>query len=57
VGNGRERASGAAVPPDDAFRSGPIPLTAHALLWLATAVTLITGVQYLLQVRKAMADA
>lgn len=28
---------------------------AHALLWLAAAVTLITGAQYLLQARKALA--
>ena len=29
--------------------------TAHTLLWLATAVTLITGAQYLWQARKALA--
>jgi CDP-diacylglycerol--glycerol-3-phosphate 3-phosphatidyltransferase len=29
--------------------------TAHALLWLAAAVTLITGAQYLWQARKALA--
>jgi CDP-diacylglycerol--glycerol-3-phosphate 3-phosphatidyltransferase len=29
--------------------------TAHTLLWLAAAVTLITGAQYLLQARKALA--
>ncbi|MEJ0064949.1 MAG: hypothetical protein WDM85_05570 [Caulobacteraceae bacterium] len=36
----------------------PIPAvtwTAHALLWLAAAVTLITGAQYLWQARKALA--
>jgi CDP-diacylglycerol--glycerol-3-phosphate 3-phosphatidyltransferase len=31
-------------------------LGAHALLWLAAAVTLITGAQYLAQARRALAD-
>ena len=42
------------LPPDP----GPILVVtwaAHALLWLAAAVTLITGAQYLLQARKALA--
>ncbi len=32
-------------------------LAAHALLWLAAIVTLVTGAQYLLQARKALANA
>ena len=43
------------VLPDDPIWGEPTPLTAHALLWLAAAVTLITGAQYLLQARKALA--
>jgi len=42
------------LPPDP----GPIlaaTWTAHGLLWLAAAVTLITGAQYLWQARKALA--
>ncbi len=33
---------------------GPVTLGAHGLLWLATAVTLITGAQYWEQARKAL---
>jgi CDP-diacylglycerol--glycerol-3-phosphate 3-phosphatidyltransferase len=33
----------------------PAALGAHALLWLAAAVTLITGAQYLAQARRALA--
>jgi CDP-diacylglycerol--glycerol-3-phosphate 3-phosphatidyltransferase len=43
------------LPPDDSLWRGPIPIVVHALLWLATAVTLITGAQYLWQARKALA--
>ena len=42
------------LPPDP----GPILAVtwlAHALMWIAAAVTLITGAQYLLQARKALA--
>lgn len=35
---------------------GPATLTAHALLWLAALVTLITGAQYWEQARKALAE-
>jgi CDP-diacylglycerol--glycerol-3-phosphate 3-phosphatidyltransferase len=35
----------------------PAALGAHALLWLAAAVTLITGAQYLAQARRALANA
>ena len=43
------------LPPDP----GPILAAtrlAHGLLWIAATVTLITGAQYLLQARKALAD-
>jgi CDP-diacylglycerol--glycerol-3-phosphate 3-phosphatidyltransferase len=34
---------------------GPVTLVAHGLLWIAAAVTLITGVQYWEQARRALA--
>jgi CDP-diacylglycerol--glycerol-3-phosphate 3-phosphatidyltransferase len=40
--------------PDDPALLGPATLTAHGLLWLAAAVTLITGAQYWEQARKAL---
>ena len=41
---------------DDPGVLGPANLVAHALLWLAAAVTLITGAQYWEQARKALAE-
>jgi CDP-diacylglycerol--glycerol-3-phosphate 3-phosphatidyltransferase len=41
--------------PNDPAVLGPATITAHALLWAATLVTLITGAQYLAQARKALA--
>jgi CDP-diacylglycerol--glycerol-3-phosphate 3-phosphatidyltransferase len=41
--------------PSDPGVLGPATLTAHALLWLAAAITLITGAQYWEQARKALA--
>ena len=35
---------------------GPAALAAHAMLWIATIVTLITGAQYWEQARKALAE-
>ena len=43
--------------PNDPAVMEPAVLSAHALLWLAAAVTLITGAQYLAQARRALADA
>jgi CDP-diacylglycerol--glycerol-3-phosphate 3-phosphatidyltransferase len=40
--------------PDDPAVLGPATLAAHALLWLAAIVTLITGAQYWEQARKAL---
>jgi CDP-diacylglycerol--glycerol-3-phosphate 3-phosphatidyltransferase len=40
--------------PDDPAIFGPAVLTAHALLWIATLVTLITGAQYWEQARRAL---
>ncbi|MFI4973905.1 MAG: CDP-diacylglycerol--glycerol-3-phosphate 3-phosphatidyltransferase [Caulobacterales bacterium] len=45
---------GAFALPDDPAVLGPVTLAAHGLLWLATAVTLITGAQYWEQARKAL---
>ncbi len=42
------------LPQDPAFE-GPAAVAAHAMLWLATVVTLITGAQYWEQTRKALA--
>ncbi|HEY2708679.1 MAG TPA: CDP-diacylglycerol--glycerol-3-phosphate 3-phosphatidyltransferase [Caulobacteraceae bacterium] len=41
--------------PDDVGLLGAAALAAHTFLWLAAAVTLITGGQYLWQARKALA--
>jgi CDP-diacylglycerol---glycerol-3-phosphate 3-phosphatidyltransferase len=43
--------------PDDLAVLGPATKAAHALLWLAAAVTLITGAQYWEQARKALSAA
>lgn len=43
------------LPAEPAVRD-PVTLTAHALLWAATVVTLITGAQYWEQTRKALAE-
>ena len=40
--------------PDDPAVKTPATLAAHALFWLATLVTLITGAQYWEQTRKAL---
>jgi CDP-diacylglycerol--glycerol-3-phosphate 3-phosphatidyltransferase len=42
--------------PDDPGILGPFTLAAHALLWIAAIVTLITGAQYWEHARKALAD-
>jgi CDP-diacylglycerol--glycerol-3-phosphate 3-phosphatidyltransferase len=42
--------------PDDPAVLGPATIGAHALLWGAALVTLITGAQYWEQARKALAD-
>jgi CDP-diacylglycerol--glycerol-3-phosphate 3-phosphatidyltransferase len=42
--------------PDDPAVLGPATLAAHALLWIAAAVTLITGVQYWEQARRALSE-
>ncbi|MBV9996044.1 MAG: CDP-diacylglycerol--glycerol-3-phosphate 3-phosphatidyltransferase [Caulobacteraceae bacterium] len=42
--------------PDDPALLGPATLGAHALLWLAAAVTLITGAQYWEQAHRALAQ-
>ena len=41
------------LPADPAIQ-GPVMLIAHSLMWVATAVTLITGAQYWEQTRKAL---
>jgi CDP-diacylglycerol--glycerol-3-phosphate 3-phosphatidyltransferase len=41
---------------DDPAVLGPVMLGAHALLWLAAIVTLITGAQYWEQARKALSQ-
>jgi CDP-diacylglycerol--glycerol-3-phosphate 3-phosphatidyltransferase len=41
--------------PSDPAIQGPFETTALTLLWLATAITLITGAQYAAQARKALA--
>ena len=43
--------------PDDTVVVAVVTVTAHALLWGATIVTLFTGAQYMLQARKALAAA
>lgn len=43
------------LPDGTAFRAG-FEIAAHSLFWLATLVTLITGIQYWEQTRKALAD-
>jgi CDP-diacylglycerol--glycerol-3-phosphate 3-phosphatidyltransferase len=40
--------------PADPAIEGPAVIAAHVLLWLAAAVTLITGAQYALQARRAL---
>jgi CDP-diacylglycerol--glycerol-3-phosphate 3-phosphatidyltransferase len=40
--------------PQDPAVQGPVTIFAHALFWLATLVTLITGAQYWEQTRKAL---
>ncbi len=35
---------------------GPVTVTAHVLLWLATAVTLVTGAQYWEAARKSLSE-
>jgi CDP-diacylglycerol--glycerol-3-phosphate 3-phosphatidyltransferase len=42
--------------PSDPGVLGPATLGAHALLWLAAIITLITGAQYWEQARKALAE-
>ncbi|MGH7023074.1 MAG: CDP-diacylglycerol--glycerol-3-phosphate 3-phosphatidyltransferase [Caulobacteraceae bacterium] len=42
--------------PNDPAVLGPATIGAHALLWLAAAITLITGAQYWEQARKALAE-
>jgi len=42
--------------PNDPSVQGPATMAAHALLWAATLVTLVTGAQYWRQARKALAD-
>lgn len=42
--------------PDDAVMTSRSALGAHVLLWLAAAVTLITGAQYWAQARRALAS-
>jgi len=44
------------LPNDPAFL-GPATLAAHALLWIAAVITLITGAQYWEQARKALSVA
>lgn len=44
------------LPADPAIQS-PVMLIAHGLMWVATAVTLITGAQYWEQTRKALSGA
>jgi CDP-diacylglycerol--glycerol-3-phosphate 3-phosphatidyltransferase len=41
--------------PSDPAIQGPFEAVALSLLWLATAITLITGAQYAMQARKALA--
>ncbi|HEY9234143.1 MULTISPECIES: CDP-diacylglycerol--glycerol-3-phosphate 3-phosphatidyltransferase [Phenylobacterium] len=41
------------LPPDPAIEQ-PVTLTAHALMWIAAIVTVITGAQYWEQTRKAL---
>jgi CDP-diacylglycerol--glycerol-3-phosphate 3-phosphatidyltransferase len=43
--------------PDDTVVVAVAAVVAHALLWVAAVVTLITGAQYLAQARKALAAA
>ncbi len=40
--------------PDDPAVLGPATMGAHALLWAAAVITVITGVQYWEQARKAL---
>ena len=40
--------------PTDPAVQGPAAVVAHGLLWFATAITLITGAQYLNQTRRAL---
>ena len=47
---------GAFALPDDPAILGPVTLAAHGLLWVAAAVTLITGAQYWEQAHKALGD-
>jgi CDP-diacylglycerol--glycerol-3-phosphate 3-phosphatidyltransferase len=42
--------------PDDPSILGPATLCAHALLWIAALVTIITGAQYWEQARRALSD-
>jgi CDP-diacylglycerol--glycerol-3-phosphate 3-phosphatidyltransferase len=42
--------------PNDPSIQGPATIAAHALLWLAALITLITGAQYWEQARKALAS-
>jgi CDP-diacylglycerol--glycerol-3-phosphate 3-phosphatidyltransferase len=42
--------------PSDPAIQGPATIAAHALLWLAAVITLITGAQYWEQARKALAS-
>jgi CDP-diacylglycerol--glycerol-3-phosphate 3-phosphatidyltransferase len=42
--------------PQDPAVEGPAAIAAHAMFWLATLVTLITGAQYWEQTRKALAS-
>jgi CDP-diacylglycerol--glycerol-3-phosphate 3-phosphatidyltransferase len=42
--------------PDDPGVLGPATLAAHALLWIAAIVTLITGAQYWERARRALAE-
>jgi CDP-diacylglycerol--glycerol-3-phosphate 3-phosphatidyltransferase len=43
--------------PNDPAVQGPATMAAHALLWAAAVITLITGAQYWEQARKALAKA
>ncbi len=42
--------------PSDPAIQGPVMIFAHVTLWIAALVTLITGWQYWVQTRKALAD-
>jgi CDP-diacylglycerol--glycerol-3-phosphate 3-phosphatidyltransferase len=42
--------------PDDPEILGPATIGAHALLWLAAVITLVTGAQYWEQARRSLAE-